>query len=236
MNTILLDLDGTVLPLDMNLFMKLYFSEMEKAFNDLPDYGVMAKNILTATELTIKNTEKIKNEEKFMNIYSKLIIGDLDEHKSRFDSFYDEGFLNVKEAVNENEWMQKSIKMLKEKGYKLVIATNPIFPIKAIHHRIKWAGLEPEDFSYISSYETNHYCKPNLKFYEEVLEAIEKTPEECIMVGNDVQEDMIVNKLGIKTYLLNEHIINKTDEPISVDYQGGYEDFYKFVKDLPNLK
>lgn len=234
-NTILLDLDGTVLPLDMDLFMTIYFNEMAKVFNDLPDHEMLVKNVWAATAAAVKNTEKITNEEVFMKAYDELIVGDLEEHKKRFEQFYDEGFLMTKNSVIENELIQKSIKILKEKGYQLVLATNPIFPMKAIHHRIRWAGFEPSDFSYISSFEKNHYCKPQIKFYEEVLSAIGKNPDECMMVGNDVQEDMIVSKIGIKTFLINEHLLHRTDEPIRVDYEGNYKAFYKFVETLPSI-
>ncbi len=132
--------------------------------------------------------------------------------------------------------MRKSIDVLKLKGYQLVLATNPIFPIKAILHRINWAGFAPEEFSYISCFEKNHYCKPQIKFYEEVLSEIGKKPEECLMVGNDVQEDMVVHSLGVKTYLVEDHLIHRTDEPIVVDYRGSYEAFYEFVEKLPEVK
>jgi FMN phosphatase YigB (HAD superfamily) len=122
---------------------------------------------------------------------------------------------------------------LKSKGYKLVIATNPLFPLKAILHRINWAGLDPDDFIYISSYEKNHYCKPQVKFYEEVLNGIGRKPEECMMVGNDVQEDLISGSLGVKTFLIKDYLLHRTNEPIKTDYSGSYEDFYQFVDALP---
>lgn len=234
-NTILLDLDGTVLPLDMDLFMTIYFNEMSKVFNDLPDHEMVVKNIWAATDAAVKNTEKITNENAFMNAYSELIVGDLEEHKRRFEKFYDEGFLQTKQSVVENEWIKKSVNILKEKGYTLALATNPIFPMKAIYHRIKWAGFEPSDFLYISYFEKNHYCKPQIKYYEEVLNAIGKKPSECMMVGNDVQEDMVVGKMGVKTYLITNHMLHRTQEPIVADYKGNYEDFYRFVDKLPAI-
>lgn len=234
--TILLDLDGTVLSMDMDLFMKIYFSEMSKAFSDLPEDRDVAKNIWVAIDATIKNTDPgLCNEEVFMDTYAKLISGDINDHKQRFDAFYDAGYLKAKDCVHENEWMGRSIRLLQEKGYQLVLATNPIFPLKAILHRITWAGFEPEEFSYISSFEKNHYCKPQIKYYEEVLNQIGRIPEECLMVGNDVQEDMIISELGVKTYLIDNHILNRTTEPIQVDYQGDYEAFFNFVKELPTL-
>jgi FMN phosphatase YigB (HAD superfamily) len=125
--------------------------------------------------------------------------------------------------------------MLWEKGYSVVIATNPLFPLKAIHHRIRWAGFEPSEFDYVSHYEKNHYCKPQIKFYEEILADIYKNPEECMMVGNDVQEDLVAGKLGLKTFLIKDHLLHRTEEEIAADYQGSYVDFYEFVQGLPIL-
>ncbi len=81
-----------------------------------------------------------------------------------------------------------------------------------------------------------HYCKPQLKFYEEVLESIEEDASSCLMVGNDVGEDMIASKIGIKTYLIEDYAINKDKENINIDYRGNYKDFYEVVRELPSLK
>ncbi len=117
----------------------------------------------------------------------------------------------------------------------MVVATNPIFPKKAILHRIKWAGFDPEDFMHITSYEESHYCKPKIQFYEEILKKINKIPEECMMVGNNVEEDLIAGELGIKTYLIEDFIINSSNTNFISTYKGNYNDFYKFVNNLPDL-
>lgn len=235
MNTVLFDLDGTVLPLDMERFMKIYFDEMAVAFEDIIEKDQLVNNIWTATGAMVKNTEKRKNEEVFMETFKKLISGDLEVYMERFNEFYDKGFLRTKEAITENEYMRKSIALLKEKGYQLVIATNPLFPMRAIEHRISWAGFDVTDFSYVTSYENNHYCKPQLKYYEEVLSDINKEAKECMMVGNNALEDMIAGKLGMETYLIKDHLINDSDEEIACTYQGFYKDFYDFVGKLPAI-
>ena len=154
-------------------------------------------------------------------------VDDLTEYQRRFDLFYDERFDAVKECVANIPLIRESIEILRDKGYNLVIATNPIFPIKAIHKRIEWAGLSVNDFSYITCYQKNCYCKPYIQFYQEVLEAIGKEAHECYMVGNDVQEDLIAGELGIKTYLMTNYIINRGDQKIESTYQGDYQDFYE---------
>lgn len=236
MNTILFDLDGTLLPLNTELFMKIYFEEMAIAFEDLIDKDKLVEAIWAATGVMVKNIEKKKNEAVFMETFESLITGDIDVFKERFDAFYDNGFLKVRGSVMENKWIKKSVELLKEKGYQLVLATNPLFPKKAILTRLEWTGLHPEDFIYMTSYEDNHYCKPNLHFYEEILERIGKDASSCMMVGNDVQEDLVAGQLGMKTYLITEHMLNRNNGTIVCDEQGGYEDFYHFVEGLPKIE
>lgn len=235
LDTFLFDLDGTLLPVDMDKFLPIYFREMGTAFQGIIEPKQLTSHILTATHAMVANTEFKTNETAFMEKFSQLIEGDLDFYRKRFDQFYDQGYLKTRDIVNETPFIQKSVALLKAKGYNLVIATNPIFPEKAILHRIRWAGLNPADFSYITSYERNHYCKPQLLFYEELLSEIGKTPGQCLMIGNDVQDDLIAGVLGIKTYLITDYLINKDNQEFSCTYQGSYEDFYRFVEGIVEL-
>jgi FMN phosphatase YigB (HAD superfamily) len=180
----------------------------------------------------VMNTEYKTNEEVFMSKFSELIGGDISKYQERFNAFYDTLFHKTRKAAESNALVKESIAILKSKNYKLVIATNPLFPRKAIQHRIEWAGLDLKDFIYVTSYEDNHYCKPQLHFYREILDKVGKKPEQCMMVGNDVQEDLVALKLGLKTFLINNHLINRTKDVIECSFQGNYEDFYEYVKAL----
>ena len=82
-----------------------------------------------------------------------------------------------------------------------------------------------------------HYCKPRIEYYREIMEIINKRPENCLMVGNDAEEDMVVHRLGMKTFLLDVHLIKRADKLPPVDYMGGYRDLYDFVlNELPVLE
>ncbi len=236
LNTILFDLDGTLLPLDADMFMKIYFDEMGKYFADLIDPKMLVSAVWDSTKITVSNIDHKTNEEIFMSAFEKLIEGDLEIYKNRFNEFYDSTFIKAKAAVFENTVIRKSVDILKKKGYMLAIVTNPLFPYKAILQRVQWAGLDPSDFSLITSYEKNHYCKPQIQFYEEVLKDIGKKSEECMMVGNDVQEDIVAGKIGIKTFLIEEHLLHRGKDEIKADYTGNYEEFYAFVSNLKSLK
>ncbi|HHT66147.1 MAG TPA: HAD family hydrolase [Clostridiales bacterium] len=235
LDTFLFDLDGTLLPLDMDDFIKCYFTEIGRYFEDMIDAQKMINHVWTGTKAMVTNREEKTNQQVFMNTFKNLIDGNLDVYQERFDRFYDEGFLKVQNCTRPCSLVKEAIAVLKKKKYTLAVATNPLFPRKAILHRIHWAGLDPDDFVYISSYEYNHYCKPHLEFYIEVLESLQKQPEQCMMVGNDVKDDLVASKLGIQTYLITDYVLNRCQLPVECTHQGSYKDFYQFACDLPEV-
>ncbi len=132
--------------------------------------------------------------------------------------------------------MLEALEILKEKGYELVIATNPLFPKFAIDQRIQWAELVHEDFSHITYFEDSHYCKPNVEYYSEILETIGKNPQECMMVGNDAEEDLAAGALGITTYLITNHLLNRKSLEYTADHEGTYKDFLMFAESMPDVQ
>ncbi|SET27326.1 FMN phosphatase YigB, HAD superfamily [Natronincola peptidivorans] len=234
--TILFDLDGTLLPLNMEDFLKRYFEELGMKFQNLIHPKELAKLVWGSTEYMVKNIDKEKtNAEAFFEDFFSKVSHKPEELNPIFDDFYINDFPKIKETASQNQNIIDAITILKEKGYELVVATNPLFPKLAILHRIQWAGLNKEDFVFITSFEEMHYCKPHIHFYEEILEKINRRPEECMMVGNDVEEDMVAKKLGIKTYLIEDYKIQRSQKIEGIDYIGKYEDFYEFVKTLPSI-
>ena len=236
-NTIIFDLDGTLLSMDFDKFTKIYFKELGIYFADLSEPKKLISDVLEATNAMVQSLDIKTNEQVFMEKFGQLIDGDLTEYQKRFDSFYDTGFLKAQSAVSAIPEMAKIIQLLKEKNYTLVLATNPLFPKKAITHRINWAGFDSNEFSYITSFEINHFCKPQIEFYEEVLNHIGKTADQCLMIGNDVQEDGAAEKIGIKTFIVTDNIINRNeDKKINCHYHGSYKDLLEFITHLSFLE
>jgi len=124
---------------------------------------------------------------------------------------------------------------LKSKGYRLAVATNPLFPLQAVERRIQWAGLSTDHFEMITSFETMHACKPNPAFYQEVLEQLEIKPQDALMVGNDAQEDLAAGTLGICTYLVTDCLLQSDSSSYEPDHQGTSADFLEYAKALPDL-
>ena len=115
---------------------------------------------------------------------------------------------------------------------RTALATNPIFPRAATERRIAWAGLDTSDFELVTTYENSRFCKPNPDYYRDVMQALGVCPEECLMVGNDVAEDMVVKTLGCRVFLLTNDLINPQNIDISVYPNGNFEDLIAFIKNL----
>ena len=236
MDTILFDLDGTLLPLDMDEFILKYFKKLCNKFADIFEPDMLQEAIWSSTNYMISNIEKEKtNMDCFFEDFQKKVDRSLDELFPIFDEFYQKDFVDLEHIVNPNPIVKEIIQMLKDKGYNLVIATNPLFPKEAIYHRTQWAGLEASDFGLITTYENMHFCKPNIQYYEEILEKTNRTSDKVMMVGNDMQEDMVSSLIGIKTFLVEDCLIDRETPSYKVDYKGSMQDFYDFVKKLPRL-
>lgn len=230
LEVVLFDLDGTLLPMDQDVFVQTYFGLLAK---NLSNYGYEPKKLIESiwfgTKSMIMNDGKQTNEKVFWdtmsNIYGPNVIND----ESKFESFYINDFPLVKNSCGFDKRANEVIKFLKSKGYRLILATNPIFPRIATEQRIKWAGLDINDFEFVTTYENSSFSKPNLKYYLEILEKNYCKVENCLMVGNDVAEDMIINKLGVDVFLLTRDLINKNNEDINNYPNGNFDDLLEYV-------
>lgn len=231
--TILFDLDGTLLPMDQDVFVKGYFSLLAKK---LESHGYEAKSLIDAvwrgTGAMIQNDGSKTNETVFWDKFASILGEHVLNDKEVLEAFYRNEFTQAKQFVGHNASVSDVVKKLKKKGYKLVLATNPIFPAQATLHRIDWAGLHPHDFVHFTSYENAKYSKPNPQYYQEILDKLGLQAEECLMVGNDVVDDTAAAQLGIKVFLLTDCLINKDNVDISMYPQGGFEDLMAYIAGL----
>ena len=223
-NTVLFDLDGTLLPMDQDVFIKSYFGRLAKK---LAPHGYDAKRLMQAIyagmEAMFKNDGSRTNEEAFWAVFCGAFGEEARRDLPLFEEFYRNEFQAVRESCGFTPEAAPLVRSLKEKGIRVVLATNPLFPAVATHSRIRWAGMEPEDFEYVTTY-ANYTCsKPNPQYYAEIVKKLDLDPAQCLMVGNDVQEDMIAASLGMRVFLLTPCLINRNDADLSAYPQGGFD-------------
>lgn len=232
--TILFDLDGTLLPMDNDEFTKGYFKMLVKK---LAPYGYEPQKLIdgiwSGTAAMVKNDGTKTNEQSFWEKFSEVFGEKALADKPLFDEFYENEFQNAKAICGYNPKAAVAAHTIKEMGFRIALATNPIFPSTATESRISWAGFDPNDFELYTTYENIGYCKPNPDYYREIARRLGVSPEQCLMVGNDVTEDMeAAQNAGMSVFLLTDCLINKERKDISAYPRGSFEQLIDFANKL----
>lgn len=231
--TILFDLDGTLLPMDQERFVKSYLSRLAKK---MAPYGydpdTLIKAVWAGTGAMVKNDGSATNREVFWQVCNSIFGRDTQADEPLFEEFYRIDFQEVRQDCGFDPRAAEAIREIKSKGFRTILATNPLFPPIATQSRVRWAGLSPEDFEWITTYDNSVHCKPNLDYYRDILNKMGLKAEECLMVGNDVSEDMVARYLGMQVFLLTDCIINKENKDISQYPNGSFPELLAYIRAL----
>lgn len=231
--TVLFDLDGTLLPMDQDKFIKAYFGGLAQR---LAPHGYDPQKLIGAiwqgTAAMVKNDGQATNEDRFWQGFEAAYGKNGRADEDLFAAYYREDFDKVSASCGYTPAAREVIDTVKACGLRAALATNPIFPSMATERRIAWAGLSTTDFELYTTYENSRFCKPNPAYYLEVMQKLGVSPEECLMVGNDVEEDMIAETLGCRVFLLTHDLINRGGTDISNYPNGDYRDLIAFIKSL----
>lgn len=230
---IFFDLDGTLLPLEMDDFMKSYFTGVSKKFIELNlPVKEATQAFMISTQKMVENDGSKTNEKAFWDSFRSLLDFDYEHVHSTFKSFYENEFQEFQSHTAKVDNLNNVLRTLKDKGYRLFLATNPLFPDVATLSRIKWAGLDADLFEEITTYENYHWCKPSIHYYQEIIDKFTLDPSNILMVGNDAQEDLVVSELGIETYLITDHLLDRSNGRYKSDHQGTMSDFISFISNF----
>lgn len=231
---VLFDLDGTLLPMEQESFFREYFKLLA---TKLYPYGYddpkkLVKVIWGGVNAVEKNNGSRPNEEVFWDYFNNGFPEKTGDKIGVLHEFYLNEFQVLKDVCGYNPDSNKTVKAIKQRGLRAVVATKPIFPDEANLSRIKWAGLDVDDFEYYTSYDKSCFCKPDIRYYKEIAEKLGLLPEECLMVGNDVSEDMTADKIGMKVFLFTDCLINSENKDISCYKSGGFADLLEYIDEL----
>lgn len=233
MKAIFFDLDGTLLPLDEKLFVDIYFAELSKVFSEYNiDSKKLVETIWTATHEIIKNDGKRTNEEAFWDKFNSNINIDLSNVKEVLKKFYaNEFFTKLKKCSTENSLAKVAVELAKKNGRKVVLATNPVFPIDALV-RLKWTGLDIDDFDYVTHYSNSSFSKPNPKYYLDLCEKLDVEPKDCLMIGNDERQDIFAaSSVGMNCYLVTDNLNSYPECKVNCE-KGSFKDLIEKLKTL----
>ena len=232
--TILFDLDGTLIGMDQDEFIRLYFATL---LDKLAELGYDKKTMLGVLETCIVNTKyndgRCTNEERFWQTFNELTGGPNEELGAALIEFYSKDFHSVLAgSCTPYPRANDILDCARRNGFRIILATNPLFPAVATHARIRLGGMDPSDFEYITAYENSSHCKPNPDYFRELLEKLGIAPDECVMIGNDTRDDFSAHALGIPVFVNTDGLINRDNVDLSLHPHGGADELISYIESL----
>ncbi len=234
--TILFDLDGTLLPFNEKTFMEGYITLFALKCQEVgidDEVGVSA--LFDGLEAMKVNDGSITNEKRFWEAFFSSLGGYREDILHHFITFYSREFPSLIGTTYPSPLSKEIVKVVKEKGYRLVMATTPVFPRAGTLERMKWAGLNSDDFEIITTYENYSYTKPKLGYYYQIFSQMGIKGNEILMIGNNVREDGAIRDTGARCIFVADHLIIEDDEDITKLEIYSLKDLYEFVKTLPEV-
>ena len=228
------DLDGTLLPMEsLDEFIAAFLRDVSAKAAPLGfDPKALAKAVWEATGAVIQNDGSKSNDAAFHEVIRARYgerTADLDR---LFDEYYRGEFNDLAAMCGRDPVVAETVAALKRKGLTLVLASKPIFPLVAQDARMRWAGVDPADFAHITGAENSASCKPAPAYYAEILGKLDLRPEECLMIGNDVEDDLTARQVGVPVFLVTDWLINRPGMDLTPLPHGTFQDVLGYVEGL----
>jgi len=229
--TLLLDLDGTLLDIEVSFFLGPMVEAMHQCFRDILDMDRFRKGLFGGTEAIMvePRSDGENNMDGFNRAFARLTGLADEQFVNRFDHFYKKFFPTLtgygRPVPGALEFMTEAA----ARGYTLCLATNPIFPTSAVMERMGWAGLDPDMFSFIPGLETMSTCKPRIEYYHDLVRILDVDPAKCLMIGNDMEQDLPASEVGMGTFLVEGHVVSRGQTELVPDARGRLEDLGKLL-------
>jgi FMN phosphatase YigB (HAD superfamily) len=200
MRGVLFDLDGTLLDVEVNDFLSRYFRALDKTVS--PQFpGVdLVPAVLASTDAMHRSHPGLTNRQVFDRDFLERTGVDIERHWDVFESFYRIVFPTLGKGYGPVKGAREAVEAVRALGWRVAVATQPIFPAAAIRQRLKWAGLDDIEFDAVTSYETMEACKPAPEYFAQTCRLIGCAPSDCVMVGDDAGTDMPAASIGLTTY------------------------------------
>jgi len=230
LRAVLFDLDGTLLDLDMETFLPVYLSALAPRFASFLPPERFVRELLRSTGAMVANRDPERTNRQ---VFCEEFFGRLGLPQERlmpiFEDFYFRDFPRLGTHARAVPGARRLVQAAQDRGLRTAVATNPVFPLQAVHERLRWAGIDDLPFDFVASYEDMHFCKPHPEYFREVAERVGCRPEECLMAGDDPEMDLVgARTAGMQTF----HVLSGARDGSGVAHQhprGTVEDLLHLI-------
>lgn len=207
LTTILLDLDDTLLNSHMQQFASLYLQGLGEVLSAFSNTKRTIELVMQSVEQVQNSTDFTQtNEQVFYQSFFSRMPGDRTAIEAEIARYYVERYPRLQQIVSPIPTAPELVAHLFETGYRVAIATNPIFPQTAVEQRLTWAGVLNYPYALVTTLENMHACKPHPEYYQEILTKLNVPAAQCLMVGDNPTNDIIpAHSLGINTWWITDH-------------------------------
>ena len=235
-NTILFDLDGTLAPFLQDEFVRAYFQLLLRRLVPMGwDGDSLIRALWAGVDAMIRNDGAAVNRQAFWDVFAQELGTQALDLENILEDFYTRDFDGARSALREDADRSSLIRSLREKGYTLVLATNPIFPAVAVETRLRWVGLTQADFDWVTTYENSRRSKPSPAYYRDILERMGKRGGQCLMAGNNPSDDMSARETGMEVFLVTDCLENPKGLPIDGYPRGSFRELEARLAALPQV-
>ena len=141
--TLLLDLDDTLLDTNLDVFMPAYFQALSQHLAEHSAPGIMLRALITGVNRMNESEDPTRTLEEIFDADFYLQLGVSKQDLVHIlDAFYDDVFPKLAQHTRRRPEALPLIDWAYSRGYRIAIATDPLFPRKATYHRLRWAGFE----------------------------------------------------------------------------------------------
>jgi len=203
--TLLLDLDDTLLDSNFESFIPAYFQALSKHMAERVSPEVMLPALISGTHFMNQSDDPTRTLREVFeaDFYPRLGVPK-EELVNTIEQFYDEIFPTLGNLTRPRPDAKPFVDWAFAQGFRIAIATDPLFPRKATYQRLSWAGFDPGQFEVVSTFEDFHFSKTHPAYFAEVLGRMGWPEGPILMVGDNFDRDIApARKLGLATYHLN---------------------------------
>ena len=235
--TLLFDLDNTLLKNDIDTFLSHYLKAFARQVAGHIDPQLFVQALLAGTQAMGKNRRPdCTLREVFEAAFYPLLGVGPEIFQPLADQFYNQVFPTLRQLTQPDPQAVALVEACKARGYRMAVATNPMFPNHAVSQRLAWANL-PSDiypFEIVASFETFHFAKPQPAFFAELLARMGWPAGPVALVGDDLERDVAAGRrMGLPVFWIAQADLLAPDGPHGPSARGGLGDILSWIDSAP---
>jgi FMN phosphatase YigB (HAD superfamily) len=230
---VLFDLDGTLVDVDMQLFIPLYLRRLAARLEPYVEPRRALDTLRAAVMAMLGGGDGQRSLEALLRskLAEELQLA-WPDYQAGLATFCREDLAELQPLVKPHPLARTLVEACLERGWRVVLATNPIFPREVIDARLAWGDLADLPFRPVTSYEISRQCKPHPGFFHDLLAELDLPPHSCLMVGNDTLHDLAAGLVGMPTCLLTTWRIDRTPV-LPADWEGPHQALLEQLRPVP---